>query len=299
MENIYLIGMIFNSAYSDFSGFLLAVRFDEANEDFDYFMWNISLINLTKNTIENNFESKLSINDTCKLATFSKIDYLKTEQINTPVVEQKTLLTLKDKNLVFFGDSIVNGQGAVPYSSRLLQLLELKTSTKQGYSGGTITQHNNNLCLVDKIKAFDFTNYDYCLIQVGTNDLSYNAELGTLETYETTYDNTKFYDSYREALDYILSNNANIQIILITPLQRYRYQGFTPIKKNTVNLDLRDYVEAIKKIGAFYSLPVIDMFSNCGLNYNTNTLLTSDGLHPNDEGYEKITLYLAKQLLSL
>ena len=273
---------------------LICPLFKIDNSSLDGFMWNIKMYNTTQKKLYNNIENNLISENDIFLKEFSKIDYL--NNYETPYLPTN-LLSLENKNLVFFGDSVVNGQGATPYSSRLKSLLNLNISEKQGYSGSTITRQDGRICLIDKIQEFDFKNFDYCLIQIGTNDLTSNAELGILYNYNTSYDDSKFYESYKKAINYILTNNPNIKIVLLTPLQRFNYNNFNPITKNTVDLTLMDYVNAVKNIGEFYSLPVIDMFSNSGINYNTFNIYTSDGLHPNDLGYERITNYLANQLL--
>ena len=51
-----------------------------------------------------------------------------------------------------------------------------------------------------------------------------------------------------------------------------------------------DFVNAIKEICAFYSIPVLDLYSNSQLNPLAPgwSTLFGDGLHPNNKGHEII-----------
>ena len=54
---------------------------------------------------------------------------------------------------------------------------------------------------------------------------------------------------------------------------------------------MKDYVEAIKEVAEFYSIPVIDLYAISTIEpilVNNNTTYTVDGLHPNAAGGERI-----------
>ena len=71
------------------------------------------------------------------------------------------------------------------------------------------------------------------------------------------------------------------------------------ITENTNNVSgktFREYVEAIKQIAAFYSLPVIDAYAESGLNSVIISTDFSDGLHLNDAGSEKLAKWMRPHL---
>ncbi|MFC0462113.1 SGNH/GDSL hydrolase family protein, partial [Enterococcus villorum] len=84
----------------------------------------------------------------------------------------------------------------------------------------------------------------------------------------------------------------------ITPMKSTKYIATYnengQLNTNDVGATQEDYVQAIKIIAQFYSVPVLDMFAQS----NMNPFITShekwfgDGLHPSNEGY----LRIAKQI---
>ena len=81
---------------------------------------------------------------------------------------------------------------------------------------------------------------------------------------------------------------------------------FTPYKityrtgANSLGLYLEDYVEAIRDIADAYSLPIIDLYSECGFNtLNIASEYTLDGLHANNAGYKRTNDVLISRLRSI
>ena len=69
----------------------------------------------------------------------------------------------------------------------------------------------------------------------------------------------------------------------------------------TTGKTFKDYVDAIKEVAAFYSLPVIDAYSFSGLTPATevgksNRYYFRDGLHPNERGGMKLARWMYPQL---
>jgi lysophospholipase L1-like esterase len=63
-----------------------------------------------------------------------------------------------------------------------------------------------------------------------------------------------------------------------------------------------DYVDIIKEVARYYSLPVLDLFATAGIQPKLavqKEALCPDGLHPNDAGYRRITDRLTAFLLAL
>ena len=135
---------------------------------------------------------------------------------------------------------------------------------------------------------------DLFVIAAGTNDFKLNVPIGELENVGSTFDRNTFYGAYQTTIEYILSKRADIRIVLFTPLHRNNGAYNSTITVNTAGHKLIDYVEAIKTLGAMYSIPVCDMYANSGINMLTLDVDTIDGLHPNDVGYEKMGNYASK-----
>ena len=135
---------------------------------------------------------------------------------------------------------------------------------------------------------------DLFVIAAGTNDFKLNVPMGELKNVGDVFDRNTFYGAYQTTLEYILSKRKDIRIVLFTPLHRNQSNYNSTIFANTAGHKLIDYVEAIKDIGARYSVPVCDIYANSGINMLTLDVDTRDGLHPNDVGYEKMGRYAAK-----
>ena len=84
-------------------------------------------------------------------------------------------------------------------------------------------------------------------------------------------------------------------MIVLTPTHRDN----ECIPSKGANAPLKNYVEIIKEVSQFYSLPVLDLFANSGIQPEIGIMkykFMPDGLHPNDAGHkllaEKLTAFL-------
>lgn len=208
-----------------------------------------------------------------------------------------------DKKLVMYGDSIVAGSpGTTPYSTLLKNYLELNTSTNEGVSGRPIadgTPNGSGTVTTVANTINNYNNYDLVIIAGGTNDFKLNVPLGEiLNVNSNNYDRNTFTGAYQHLIENIIKTKSTIRLILMTPLQRNN-SGYDIYYTNSANCKLSDYCQRIKELGQLYSLPVIDMYSNSGMNLINLFDYTLDGLHPNNTGYELLTDYLAHQLVNL
>lgn len=94
---------------------------------------------------------------------------------------------------------------------------------------------------------------------------------------------------------YLCENYKNKDIFFVTPIKRYQPGSWDckyPEDKNKLGYTLKDYVDAIKNICEYYSIPVIDLYSLSGLNPHIDTSLFADNdgkaVHPNKEGHERM-----------
>jgi lysophospholipase L1-like esterase len=213
------------------------------------------------------------------------------------------------KTYISHGDSITwqdgqpygeNEPTARGYQTVLKEKLSLGTHTNKGVNGATLADRAGvSVSGVSTIKSIaSYASYDLCTIAFGTNDFKQGVPLGTLGVIgDSNFDLTTFYGAYREAIEYILTSNPEIQLVLLTPLQRNQHN----YDVNTVNsqgLKLIDYVNAVKQVGQLYSIPVCDLYSVSGITQLSLATYTRDGLHPNDDGYDRIGRLLARFLKS-
>ena len=81
----------------------------------------------------------------------------------------------------------------------------------------------------------------------------------------------------------------------MTPLHRLSEMGDINERGLKRHL-LKDYVMAIKEVCEYYSIPVLDLYSESGLQPSVEIikeLYMPDGLHPSDKGAARIAEMLA------
>ena len=191
------------------------------------------------------------------------------------------------------------GEIARGYQTILKEKLDFASYDNYGKSGWSMAVVNSNGIVNTITGISSYSGYDLVTIACGTNDFKLNVSIGTLgQIGDTTFDDTKFYGAYRKSIEYILTNNPTIRLVLLTPLQRDN-DGYDVNYTNSAGHKLIDYVDAVKALGEMYSLPVVDMYANSGFTKKTLPTYTMDGLHPNDVGYERMGLYLTKFIMNV
>lgn len=169
-----------------------------------------------------------------------------------------------------------------------------------GYSGYALadgTSHGTGV--VTEILKSDNTLYDLCSIACGTNDFKLNVPIGELGIIsESEFDRNTFYGAYRTAIEYLLNQKPTLRVVLFTPLQRDN-DGYDVNKINTSGHKLIDYVNAVRKVGELYGIPVCDMYSNSGFTKLTLDTYTIDGLHPSNAGFKRMGNYATQFVNSI
>ena len=120
----------------------------------------------------------------------------------------------------------------------------------------------------------------------GVNDYGHNAPLGSF----SVRDNSTFYGGLRTLIEGLLNKYPCKMIYFFTPI---KYRGCN--NKNTQGKTLEDYVNVVKEICNYYSVPCVDLYNSNSLNPDIdfiNTKYFADGLHPNKDGH----LVLARTL---
>lgn len=208
-------------------------------------------------------------------------------------------MELKGKKINFLGDSITAGSGASEVSKRYTDLIAKKTGAvcrNYGIGGTRIarqykpTEENprHDLDFCGRVAEME-PDADIVVVFGGTNDFGHgDAPFG--EDTDTTKDTfcgalNVLYSSLREKY-------PEAAVVVLTPLHRSEElrEGY-PEQLFPGKQPLGSYVDAIRRAAARYSLPMLDLFENgiCPEGPWGPFEYFTDGLHPNDAGYEKLS----------
>ncbi|ALC81151.1 MULTISPECIES: SGNH/GDSL hydrolase family protein [Bacillus] len=200
--------------------------------------------------------------------------------------ENKVWLTLGD-SITEFDQTFYNGVFLRGYQTIMKETMGFAEYINRGVSGKTMTANDEGSTHVVG-EAQNLNNIDVITIFAGTNDYKLNKPIGSLGAIgDTEFDTFTFYGAYRSLLENLLTRKPTIKIYLWTPLQRDN-AGYDVNYINPAGHKLIDYVNAIKAVGQMYAVPVLDLYSVSGITKLTLNTYTWDGLHPNNNGYERI-----------
>ena len=152
--------------------------------------------------------------------------------------------------------------------------------TNFGVGGETVVQGCPRLLAVDYRKAALVT------VGYGVNDARTGVPLGVPGAGTAArYDTRTFCGAYRALLDKIYDDNPECRVLLLTPLQRLRINGFGVDDRNANGDRLRDFADAVLELGALYATRVCDLYRLSGINQRNLAYYTVDGVHPDNRGY--------------
>ncbi len=214
-------------------------------------------------------------------------------------------MELCGKVINFLGDSITQGHGTSGTDKMFTSLIAEKTGAicnNYGLSGTRIAAQKNPTVQYPH-QDLDFNlrapqmadNADIVFVFGGTNDFGHgDAPIGSMEdrTPET------FYGALHSLYVTLITKYPAAQIVVATPL--HRLDDEKPDLNNPGKVErLKDYVEIIREVAEYYSLPVLDLYKTSGLQPKVDIIKEKyipDGLHPNDAGHiiltEKIIAFL-------
>ncbi len=218
-------------------------------------------------------------------------------------------MELKGKIINFLGDSITEGAGTscaeATYHSLIKKRCGLKEAHNYGIGGTRIARQTEITSLVrdrDFILRARMMEKDADAVVVfgGTNDFGHGqAALGTMND----RDIRTFYGALHFLIAQLITEYCGKEIVFITPMHRHNEDGRGAWKPDgVVQHPLKDYVNAVKEVCEYYSVPVLDLFACGELTGNTPEWYKEympDGLHPNDKGHEIIANKLQKFLENL
>ena len=231
------------------------------------------------------------------------------------------------KKVAYLGDSMTDPNTSYTtrqYWQYLKDMLDIDyvVYARSGYQWTGILQMAQRL-LDEQGDAIDAV-----FIWAGTNDYNHSVPMGDFFTEsmrETIHNGVNVMRKFRtpvfsdstfcgrinKVMDFLKNNYPEKQIIILTPIHR----GFATFGANNVQpaenfanahgLFLESYVEALKRAGEIWAVPVINLYALSGLyplsdehtRYFANA--ERDRLHPNALGHYRIAKTLKYQLLTL
>lgn len=195
-----------------------------------------------------------------------------------------------NKTFLFLGDSITSNGYPILVAKYFNANLINKAS-----SGGDSVRMRNICQGLEGYEKPDYSNIDYVFIMIGHNcDGIYglaNSKLSDIPTDTTNFVDypNGFYCDVASCIEFIWNEKSSIEIFLITPIQSTngRYSFTTPLAQ-----------VALKEIGNMYALPVIDIYGISGICKRNINTYTTDTIHPNELGRQKIANKIIGQMLS-
>ena len=215
-------------------------------------------------------------------------------------------MDIAGKTVAFLGDSITEGVGASCIENRYTDVFaRLTGGVALNYGiGGTriarqkvVTADRFDLDFNMRVAEMD-DSADIVAVFGGTNDFGHgDAPLGKF-TDSTVY---TFYGALHCLYRQLLEKYPEKDIIVMTPLHRLS-ENVTVNERGIPCEPLKKYVEAIREVAEYYSLPVLDLWKMSGMQPAVDIIREKympDGLHPSDLGAAKIADKLRDFLISL
>ena len=213
-----------------------------------------------------------------------------------------TMVT-KNKNIIFFGDSITYGFLTKGYSwvEFIKDNYDFKIVTNAGISDYRVSTYDDkNKWLTDTIISHANEKYDYVIMQGGINDVLYNTPLGEISNIKS--ENDFDVNTFAGGLEsYIYNAKKYFKDAKIGYIITYYTPNYTERGQKWSYDDYNKYIMMTKKILDKWNIKYLDLFneeySNI-LKVNTKTYLP-DNLHLNYEGYKIIYPYIYDFIKSL
>lgn len=217
-------------------------------------------------------------------------------------------MNLKGLKINFIGDSITEGVGAScpenVYHAVLKREAGLSEARNYGISAtriaiqkGSEWRPKDNYVDVNSFcERFDKMDDDADAVVVfgGTNDFGHgDAPLGCFD--DRTPDT--FYGACHYLFSGLIRKYLGKPVVIMTPMHRGNENANGGGSKKGDYGDLKTYVNVIREVAEFYSLPVLDLYATCGLQPvipEIREKYMPDGLHPSDEGNAVIAHMLMK-----
>ena len=227
--------------------------------------------------------------------------------INNTIAGSSATNALENKKLGIDGDSIMKGVGNnnVGYGAIIATNNHMQVSN-QSVGGGTIAtgtyQSESPRHWISVSVENIASDCDYVIINGGYNDYVQSVPMGTFtNSYTGTVDSTTFYGALETLCRNLLSRFPAKKIAFCT---NHNINN-SLFNANNEGLTMADYIEATYKVLNKYGIKIIDVGKNTHLSTAITSLKNSytadsDGVHPNQTGYELFYVdYVTKELQNL
>ena len=203
-------------------------------------------------------------------------------------------MELSGKKINFLGDSITEGAGTSGEAARFSNLIAEKygaVTRNYGISGTRISRQakpsenaNWDKNFLDRVDIMD-EDADIIVVFGGTNDFGHgDAPLGNIDS-RSEY---TFYGALHSLYTKLIEKYPTSRIVILTPLHRTGEDNIRGDGYKEPMGPLKTYVEIIREVAEYYSLPILDLFKVSGMQPKVPVIkerYIPDGLHPNDAGH--------------
>lgn len=246
---------------------------------------------------ENNFDN-MSNDLTCVMA------------MNPNYIAQGSMASVNSaywagNSAVCYGDSLTwydgkqftygpwEGQVCVGFEHYMNDWLNINT-TNRGESGYTTP----TICSVIK-QANDLSQFDLITIMGGDNDDRLNVTIGTLLPVGSSFTTNTVYGALQSAIEYILTQNPDIQIVLMSEPKSWTYRN------NTLEEVNDEIANAYKRVAELYSIGYVDLWNKGNLNTYTRNEYYADPpsnvnttymYHPNNKGWAMLSRIICNEI---
>lgn len=225
-------------------------------------------------------------------------------------------MELKDKKILFLGDSITEGVGVDSVDNTYWKVLERKTGARcvgYGISGTRIAYQPDEVAalepyfdgplphFVTRVDAMD-KDADIVVVFGGTNDFGHGfAPIGSFD------DRTdeSYYGAMHNLCIKLIEKYPAARIVFMSPMPRFANPDKNPLF-NDIGLPRKapfvKYVDVMLEVCGYYSIPVLDLYRTSGISPVLEIhkqMFMPDGLHPNNAGAERLADRLIGFLKSL
>jgi lysophospholipase L1-like esterase len=201
-------------------------------------------------------------------------------------------MILQNKKVAILGDSITEGAGTTAREFRFTDVFQ-SISGAEVYNygiGGTriarqIKPSSNprfDLCFLDRSEEM-VEGADVVVVFGGTNDFGHgDAPLGCFDD-RSEY---TFYGAMHSLINRLVTRYPDATVVFMTPLHRTS-ESVTVNEIGQPTVRMKYYVDAIREVCEYYSVPVLDLYASSGLQPAIPVIkerFMPDGLHPNNAG---------------
>ncbi len=217
-------------------------------------------------------------------------------------------MELKGKKINFLGDSITEGVGASSPDKCFVSLIAERTGAvcrNYGIGGSRIAKQKvpsenprHDMYFSSRVEDME-PDADIIVVFGGTNDFGHgDASLGMFS--DRTADT--YYGGLHELYLKLIEKYPESKIVVLTPLHRWNEDNVRGDCKDKPYAVLKAYVDMLRNVAEYYSLPVLDLYKVSGIQPKIPVMKETympDGLHPNDRGHERLANMVVKFLTEL